>query len=99
ETVNPDHVPPRRSSDLKGFEAIAVAEHDEPEAIYGSDLQRIAYPDDFRKFVGRGRELQAAAEHSGKVLDIQARGEYAYAATGPRSEEHTSELQSHLNLV
>jgi len=29
----------------KGFEAIAVAEHDEPEAIYGSDLQRIAYPD------------------------------------------------------
>ena len=67
----------------KGLEAIAVAEHDEPEAIYGSDLQRIAYPDDFRKFVGRGRELQAAAEHSGKVLDIQARGEYAYAATGP----------------
>src|SRR5947207_5430581 len=67
----------------KGFEAIAVAEHDEPEAIYGSDLQRIAYPDDFRKFVGRGRELQAAAGHSGKVLDIQARGEYAYAATGP----------------
>src|SRR5207245_7842375 len=31
----------------KGFEAIAVAEHDEPEAIYGSDLQRIAYPDNY----------------------------------------------------
>ncbi|MBA0085100.1 MAG: hypothetical protein HRJ53_08895, partial [Acidobacteria bacterium Pan2503] len=67
----------------KGFEAIAVAEHDEPEAIYGSDLQRIAYPNDFRKFVERGRELRAASEHSGNVLDIQARGEYAYAATGP----------------
>ena len=66
----------------KGFEAVAVAEHDEPEAIYGSDLQRIAYPDNFKKFVGQGRELYAAAEHAGNVLDIQARGEYAYAANG-----------------
>ena len=33
-----------------GLEAIAVAEHDEPEAIYGSDLQRIAYPENFKKF-------------------------------------------------
>src|SRR3989475_4099138 len=66
----------------KGFEAIAVAEHDEPEAIYGSDLQRIAYPDNYKKFVAHHRELSAAAEHSGNVLDIQARGEYAYAALG-----------------
>jgi hypothetical protein len=66
----------------KGFEAIAVAEHDEPEAIYGSDLQRIAYPDNYKKFLGQHRELTAAAEHSGNVLDIQARGEYAYAALG-----------------
>ncbi len=41
----------------KGFEAIAVAEHDEPEAIYGSDLQRVAYPDDFKKFVAHDRQL------------------------------------------
>jgi hypothetical protein len=68
----------------KGFEAVAVAEHDEPEAIYGSDLQRIAYPHDFKKFVGQGRELHATAKHSGNVLDIQARGEYAYTADGPR---------------
>jgi hypothetical protein len=67
----------------KGFEAIAVAEHDEPEAIYGSDLQRIAYPDNYKKFLENRRELSAAAEHSGNVLDIQARGEYAYAALGP----------------
>jgi hypothetical protein len=67
----------------KGFEAIAVAEHDEPEAIYGSDLHRIAYPDNYKKFVNHHRELEAAAEHGGNVLDIQARGEYAYAATGP----------------
>ncbi len=67
----------------KGFEAIAVAEHDEPEAIYGSDLQRIAYPDNYKNFVNHHRELSTAAEHSGNVLDIQARGEYAYAALGP----------------
>ena len=66
----------------KGFEAIAVAEHDEPEAIYGSDLQRIAYPDNFKKFVAQNRRLHAVAAHQGDVLDIQARGEYAYAATG-----------------
>jgi hypothetical protein len=66
----------------KGFEAIAVAEHDEPEAIYGSDLQRVAYPDNFSKFVARNRQLQSVAGHEGTVLDIQARGEYAYAATG-----------------
>jgi hypothetical protein len=67
----------------KGFEAIAVAEHDEPEAIYGSDLQRIAYPDNYRKFLDHRRELHAATEHTGNVLDIQARSEYAYAANGP----------------
>ncbi|HJZ63865.1 MAG TPA: hypothetical protein VKD70_06080 [Candidatus Acidoferrum sp.] len=66
----------------KGFEAVAVAEHDEPEAIYGSDLHRIAYPDDYKKFVGRNRELETSYEHDGYTLDIQARGEYAYAAMG-----------------
>ncbi|HEY2461833.1 MAG TPA: hypothetical protein VGI16_13565 [Candidatus Acidoferrum sp.] len=67
----------------KGFEAIAVAEHDEPETIYGSDLHRIAYPANFKKFESEHRELKAVAGHSGNVLDIQARGEYAYAAAGP----------------
>jgi hypothetical protein len=67
----------------KGFEAVAVAEHDEPEAIYGSDLHRIAYPADYKKFVDHHRELSTAYEHPGNVLDIQARGEYAYAADGP----------------
>ena len=67
----------------KGFAAIAVAEHDEPEAIYGSDLQRIAYPDNYKNFLNHHRELNAAAEHPGNVLDIQARGEYLYAANGP----------------
>ena len=66
----------------KGFEAVAVAEHDEPEAIYGSDLHRIAYPGDYKKFLDHRRELSTAYRHEGNVLDIQARGEYAYAADG-----------------
>jgi hypothetical protein len=66
----------------KGFEAVTVAEHDEPEAIYGSDLHRVAYPEDYKKFVAHNRELHAASEHAGNVLDIQARGEYAYTADG-----------------
>jgi hypothetical protein len=65
-----------------GFEAITVAEHDEPEAIYGSDLQRLAYPDNFKKFVAGKRQLAPVAEHEGAIFDIQARGEYAYTANG-----------------
>jgi len=66
----------------KGFEAITVAEHDEPEAIYGSDLQRIAYPEDFKNFVGHDRQLHPVATHEGTIFDIQARGEYVYTANG-----------------
>ena len=66
----------------KGFEAVAVAEHDEPQAIVGSYLQRLAYPDDYKQHVARGRELQEAYHHPGNVLDVQLRGEYLYAALG-----------------
>jgi hypothetical protein len=66
----------------KGFEAVAVAEHDEPPAIIGSYLQRLAYPDNYRQHVARGRELQEAYHHAGNVLDVQLRGEYLYAALG-----------------
>jgi len=66
----------------KGFEAVVTAEHDEPEAVIGSNLQRVAYPDDFHKHEERKRELTTAYRHDGNVLDIQVRGEYAYAAMG-----------------
>lgn len=66
----------------KGFEAVAVAEHDEPEAIIGSDLQRIAYPDNYKTHLARHRELRTAYEHAGEAFDVQQRGEYVYAATG-----------------
>jgi len=65
-----------------GFEAVAVAEHDEPEAIIGSDLQRLAYPDNYQRHLSKKLELQTAEEHKGHVYDVQARGEYLYAATG-----------------
>ncbi|MFZ3265465.1 MAG: hypothetical protein WA172_15780 [Terriglobales bacterium] len=67
----------------KGYEAVAVTEHDEPPAVIGSDLQKLAYPDDYNKHVKNNRELKEAYGHAGSgILDIQARGEYLYAAMG-----------------
>ncbi len=66
----------------RGFAAVVTTEHDEPGAVIGSDLQRMAYPDDFRKHEDRKGELTTAYRHDGDVLDIQLRGEYAYAAMG-----------------
>ena len=67
----------------EGFEGIAVAERDEPPAIIGSDLHKLAYPSAFRKHVGEGRKLHHAHHHPGEnVLDVQQRGEYLYAALG-----------------
>ncbi|MGP0097166.1 MAG: hypothetical protein ACLPHI_09015, partial [Terriglobales bacterium] len=67
----------------RGYEAVAVAEHDEPPAVIGSDLQRLAYPDDYAKHQKNHRELKEAYGHAGSdILDVQARGEYLYAAMG-----------------
>jgi hypothetical protein len=66
----------------KGYTAVAVAKHDEPPTIFGSDFQKVVYPDDYARFERRGRQLTEAYQHAGKVLDVQARGEYLYAATG-----------------
>ncbi len=67
----------------KGFDAVAVAEHTEPTAVIGSDFHRIAYPDDYKKFVASGRALKDADHHAGgEILDLQLRGEYLYAALG-----------------
>src|SRR5205807_575770 len=63
-----------------GFEAVAVTEHDEPQAVIGSYLHKLAYPER-----GAGRrpvQLTESYEHGGNTLSIQLRGEYAYAAKG-----------------
>ena len=68
---------------VEGFEAVAVAEHEEPPAVIGSDFQKIAYPDNFKKHVDNSGQLKEAHRHAGReVLDLQARGEYLYAAMG-----------------
>jgi hypothetical protein len=66
-----------------GYEAVVVAEHDEPPAVIGSDFHRIAYPEDYRKHGENRQELKVGYSHPGsEVLDLQARGEYLYAAMG-----------------
>ena len=67
----------------KGYEAVAVTEHDEPPAVFGSHLHKLAYPDDYQKFVKDGSELKETREHPGSdILAVQGRGEYLYAAMG-----------------
>ncbi len=80
----------------RGLYAVEVTEQEEPQAVIGSSLQSIAYPDNYRKHVERGRRLEVAHEHPSKdigdslvhplrkheILGLQARGEYLYAACG-----------------
>jgi hypothetical protein len=66
------------------LEAIVVTEQPEPQAVIGSTLHQLAYPDNYRRFEKRGRELDTVYEHAGNpsVLQVQVRGEYAYVAAG-----------------
>jgi hypothetical protein len=65
-----------------GLEAVAVTEATEPQAVIGSTLHKWAYPDNFALHNKRGQELEEHHHHDGSVLDLQARGEYLYAACG-----------------
>lgn len=65
-----------------GFDAVAVTEWDEPQAVIGSSLHKIVYPDFYRKHEERGSELQNAVHHSGHPRSIQLRGEYVFTANG-----------------
>ncbi|RMD92554.1 MAG: hypothetical protein D6813_05700 [Calditrichaeota bacterium] len=67
-----------------GFEAIAVTETDEPQAVIGSYLHRLAYPDYYKKHLANGRKLKVSYHHGGDdIRSIQLRGEYVYTANGP----------------
>src|ERR1043166_9574522 len=66
----------------KGFDAVVVAEHDDPPAIFGSELHKLAYPKNFAKIEHHEGEIDEADHHGGNVLDVWMRGEYMYAATG-----------------
>jgi hypothetical protein len=66
-----------------GVEAVAVTEHDEPQAVIGSDLHKLAYPTEYAAHERRGRMLATAVSHgSSNALGVQARGEYVYIADG-----------------
>jgi hypothetical protein len=79
-----------------GLFAPVVTEQDEPQAVIGSTLHRVAYPDNYREHLARKGFLEHAHEHPGvdildqlkrplckpEVLMVQPRGEYLYAACG-----------------
>jgi hypothetical protein len=79
-----------------GLFGAVVTERDEPQAVIGSTLHALAYPDYYAKHKERGWKLQHAHEHPGRdiseqvlhpfgkasVLQVQLRGEYLFAACG-----------------
>jgi hypothetical protein len=66
-----------------GIEAVAVTEMDEPQAVIGSDLHRLAYGREFAAHERRRRQLTDAIHHAtDNALSVQARGEYVYIADG-----------------
>ena len=74
----------------EGFQAVVVGERDEPQAVIGSHLHKLAYPDKYEEhFAKHGGELQESYEHTteGSVNALQLRGEYLYTANGERGFE------------
>lgn len=67
----------------EGMEAIVVTERDEPQAVIGSKLHSLAYPDFYAEHQANHKELKTSHHHHGVVLDLVQRGEYVYTACGP----------------
>ncbi|MCI0700821.1 MAG: hypothetical protein L0241_07045 [Planctomycetia bacterium] len=80
----------------EGLFGVQVTEATEPQAVFGSDLHRFAYPDNYAKHAAKGGLICNAHEHPGRdiatgvkkpfkkseVLMVQPRGEFLYAACG-----------------
>jgi hypothetical protein len=65
----------------ESIEAVAVTEWEEPQAVIGSSLHQIVYPDFHAKHEKLGRELEVAHHHHAHgSRSIQLRGEYIYSA-------------------
>ncbi len=73
----------------EGFEAVAITEWDEPQAVFGSSLQKLAYSDNYREHQEHDLELAEARHHrgGGEVVGLEKRGEFLYAALGPHGFE------------
>jgi hypothetical protein len=74
-----------------GLQAVVVTEAEEPQAVIGSRLHELAYPENYQKHAARGGRLKEAYHHRGRdvamftgdeVQSIQLRGEYLYTANG-----------------
>ena len=67
----------------EAIEAVAVTEWDEPQAVIGSSLHKIVYPDFYEKHQKNGKKLKEVYEHpSTGARSIQMRGEWAFVAMG-----------------
>jgi hypothetical protein len=67
-----------------GLDAVVWTEQDEPQAAIGSHLQKLAYPDNYKKHVEANHGELKESEHkeANEILDLQLRGEYLYTANG-----------------
>jgi hypothetical protein len=66
-----------------GIEAVRVTEDPEPQAVIGSSLHRIVYPDWHAEHEKRHLELKDAYHHHGHgARSLQLRGEYLFVAKG-----------------
>jgi hypothetical protein len=81
----------------EGYAAVVVTERDEPQAVIGSYLHKVAFPEEYEKHKENHEELKEFYEHPGnditvglmpfrnhhtEVRSLQLRGEYLYAACG-----------------
>jgi len=67
----------------KGLEAVVVTETDEPQAVIGSYLHKLAYPDNYKKHRKNKMELETAYAQDGDYIkSLQLRGEYLFTANG-----------------
>ena len=73
-------------TDDHGLSGVAWTERTEPQAAIGSHLHRIAYPDNYNEHLANQSILKTGYHHHAKggVPDLQARGEYLYAALGKK---------------
>ncbi len=66
-----------------GLEAVVVSEREEPQAVIGSELHKLAFPADHEAHLKKERTLTDAEHHRGNgIVGLQLRGEYLYAACG-----------------
>jgi len=70
-----------------GVKGVVVSERDEPQAVLGSELHKLAYPENYEHFVKHGRKLEESHHHHGDVISLQMRGEYLYTAKGHEGVE------------